>query len=208
MGSAKSKTKDPNGRYISVYTDLLNSPAYRVLGFAAKALFIDLREQYKGVNNGNLSATLTDLKHKGWSASATLANALYELRAMGFIAVTRQGGLSMGTRVCTLYRFTDLDVYDMSKMGVQPMKATHDYRQFKTVRDAEIALKDGVARLKEEGKKKQSTKKKSPVQKLNRISSKTEPITPFISSETEQGEGLSLQKLNRGIQLEKVTEAA
>ncbi len=193
---ASKKPQDPAGRHIRVYCSLLGSPAYRVLSFAAKALFTDLRSQVTGLNNGNLSATLADMKHRGWVSTATLSKALYELRSMGFIAVTRVGGLSMGTRVCNLYRFTDLEVFDFPKLGIQAVKATHDYKVFDSVRAAELALRDGVAALMAEGKKRQ-LKKNAPVQNLNRIDSENEPIEPFISSENEQGDSASVQKMNR-----------
>ncbi|UXC37104.1 hypothetical protein [Cupriavidus gilardii] len=168
------KPKDPNGPHARVYHSLLNSPAWRVLGPSAAKLFIDLRATLTSTNNGNLNATLSELKHRGWTSPTTLAKALYELRAMGFIAVTREGGLKMGTRVCTLYRFTDLEVYEQPKIGVQACKATHDYLRFQSVREAERELVDGLERLRVEGKKKQQTRKKVPVQKLYR--SNTESV--------------------------------
>lgn len=156
---AKPKFQDPNGRHIRVYCSLLSTPAYRVLGFAAKALFVDLRTMVSGTNNGNLSAALSDMKHKGWTSSSTLSRALYELRALGFIAVTRSGGLKLGTRVCNLYRFTDLEVYDQPKVGVQGVKPTSDYLRYDTLQAAERALAEGLAELQNDGKKKQVTKK-------------------------------------------------
>jgi hypothetical protein len=192
-----AKPRDPNGRHTRIYVTLLNSPAWRVLGPSAAKLFMDLRASVTGTNNGNLSAALSDMKHRGWIASATLSKALYELRALGFLAVTREGGLKMGTRVCTLYRFTDLEVYEQLKVGVQSCKATHDYLRFGSVRDAEQARSDGIAHLQATGKKKVQPRKKSPIQKLNPISSETEPMERFISSETEQGASASVQKLNR-----------
>ncbi len=190
---AKPKYKDPNGRHIRVYCSLLNAPAFRVLGSAAKALFLDLRSQVNGTNNGDLSATLTELKHRGWRHPATLSNALYELRVMGFIAVTRMGGLKLGSRVCTLYRFTDLEVFEQPKTSVQQMRATHDYLAFKSVAEAERALTKGVKELKAEGRKKQAPTGKAPVQNLNRASSKNEVIDSFIDSKIEHEGTPSLQ---------------
>lgn len=175
-----AKWTDPNGRHVRVYVELLNTPAWRVLGFSAKALFLDLRAGVLATNNGTISATLAEMKHKGWTASATLAKALYELRALGFIAVTVEGGLRQGGRVQSLYRFTDLDVYEHPKSGVQAIKATHDYRRFESAREAERVLVEGLEKLQAEGRKKQQTKKKSPVQKLNPSSSKSEPASPIF----------------------------
>jgi hypothetical protein len=179
---AKPKYQDPQGKHIRVYCSLLTTPAYRVLSFPAKALFTDMRSLVTGTNNGNLSAALSDMKHKGWSAPSTLSKALYELRTMGFIAVTRAGGLKLGTRVCMLYRFTDLEVFDQSKVGVLAVKATHDYQSFKTLAAAEHALREGVAQLRHEGKEKQTTRKKLPVHNTYRISTKNVPIEQFIST--------------------------
>ncbi len=104
---------------------------------------------------------------------------------MGFLAITRYGGLRQGTRVPHLYRFTDLDVYEMSKVSVQAIKATHDYQRFDTLHAAEHALREGVKALKEEGRQKQITKKKVPTQnmhhfeQISRSSARTTIFTPL-----------------------------
>ncbi|AIP62272.1 hypothetical protein [Burkholderia thailandensis] len=172
---AKKAWSDPLGPHVRIYHSLLNTPAWRVLGPSAVKLYIDMRMTLNGSNNGSIGASLSLMKHKGWKASATLAKALYELRALGFIAVTIEGGLRQGTRVPSLYRFTDVEVYEQPKTGVQAVKATHDYRRFESVRDAERELVAGLEKLQEAGRKKQQTKKKSPVQKLNPSSSESEP---------------------------------
>lgn len=184
--SPMRKQSDPNGRHMRVYATVHNSPAWRVLGYPAKALYVDLRASLTGTNNGDLSAALSDLKHRGWASSKTLARALYELRSLGFIAVTREGGLKQGTRVPTLYRFTDLAVFEHPKVGVQACKPTHDYLGFKTVTAAEQSLREGVERLRAEGRKKQLPKK-FPVPEVNRIASEREPIASLIASESKQG---------------------
>ncbi|KAB0595507.1 hypothetical protein K8O84_03060 [Cupriavidus pauculus] len=149
-----------------------------------------MRASVNGTNNGNISATFSDMKHSGWRSSATLAKALYELRALGFIAVTREGGLRMGTRVCTLYRFTDLETLEQPKVGVSYCKATHDYRRLATVRDAERALIEGTKKLRAEGAKKQAPKK-SPVHKTMGSGSIIEPDANFIAFENEQASAVS-----------------
>lgn len=167
------KNNGQSGRFISLYHDLLNSPAYRVLSSKGKTLLIDLRVSYYGCNNGNISAAFSDLKHRGWKSPATLSKSLYELRSLGFIAVTRAGGLKQGTRVCSLYRFTDLPVLDIPKHGIQAVKATHDYKAYKTLSEAVQAVTDGCNKLKAEGIQKQSKKnrlyrkKHPPLQKMH-----------------------------------------
>lgn len=190
--------RDPNGRHIRVYSSLLNSPAYRVIGFAAKALFFDLRDKLTGTNNGAIVATLAEMRHKGWNSTATLAKALYELRAMGFIAVTAEGGLKQGRRVPSLYRFTDLPVFDLPREGVQAIPATFDFMRYTAVREAERGLTELFGALREQGRKKQSPKKNLPVQNMNPSGSLFEPEGDFSSSESEQGGLLRVQKMNRG----------
>ncbi|MFM0243296.1 hypothetical protein [Paraburkholderia phytofirmans] len=191
------KVSDPNGRHIRVYVSLLNTPAWRVLGFSAKALFMDLRAMVTATNNGNIGAPLSEMKHRGWTSPATLAKALYELRAMGFIAVTIEGGLKQGRRVPSLYRFTDLEVFEQPKVSVQATKATHDYRRFETVRDAEKALVEGFASLQEAGKKKQLPKKKLPVQKLYPSSTENVLERRFSDTDSVQGASFPVQNLYR-----------
>ncbi|MCO1370235.1 hypothetical protein L0Z42_06560 [Burkholderia multivorans] len=124
-------------------------------------VLLDLRATLNSSNNGNISAAFSDRKHRGWNSSATLAKALSELRALGFIAVTRQGGLKMGTRVCSLYRFTDLPVYDQPKVDVLATPATYDFLRFKSKEEAQRARDEGMKKLRAEGAKKQMPKKKS-----------------------------------------------
>jgi len=146
------KPADPNGRHIRVYCSLLDSAAWRVLGWSARALFIDLRAKVNGTNNGNISAALSDMKHRGWKSPTTLAGALYELQSLGLLVQTRGGGVERGSKVCALYAFTDLDVFDFPKLNVKAMKAQHSYRAFATNAEAMNAKREGVARLRAEAK--------------------------------------------------------
>ena len=65
-------------------------------------MLLDLGVQYKGVNNGDLSATWKQLNPRGWRSKATITAALKELEYYGFIVKTRQGG----RRQCSLYALT------------------------------------------------------------------------------------------------------
>lgn len=141
MGRSNKKPVDPRGGHVRIYWDLLDSMAWRSLGYASQSLFLLMRRKLLGTNNGNISATLGDLKHYGWTSSSTLARALKELQTLGFIAVTRQGGIAFGQKVCTLYRFTDVDVYEHPKLGIEPITATYDWKRFSTLAEASNALK-------------------------------------------------------------------
>lgn len=140
MAHNKKKPADPRGGHVRIYWDLIDSVAWRSLGYASQSLFLLMRRKLMGTNNGNISATLGELKHYGWKSSATLNKALKELQALGFIAVTRQGGIAFGQKVCTLYRFTDVDVYEHPKLGIRSISATNDWKRFSTLADTGTAL--------------------------------------------------------------------
>lgn len=192
--------RDSQGRHIRVYSSLLNSFAYRVAGYASKALYFDLREKEHGSNNGNIEATLSTLRHKGWVSPATLAKALYELRALGFIAVTRAGGVEHGSRVCTLYRFTDLAVFEHPKLGIPASPPTHDYARLTTLQEAEAALRNGVQDLHAkaiERKQKAADRKKTTLQNLKRTDTETVALGPFTATESVAEDSLPLQNLKQ-----------
>ena len=176
--------RDPNGRHIRVYVDLLESNAYRALGYSAQALFIRLRAAVNGTNNGNISATLSTLKHYGWTSSATLTSALLDLQTLGFIEQTRGGGVKHGSKVCSLYRFTDLDCFEFPKLCIQAKKADHLYRNFETVAHARKALKE-------------ARDKKRTLQKLKHTASEIEAMNQVTASEIEVEASPLVQKLKQ-----------
>ena len=137
MAGRAKPPRDPSGKHVRLYNTMLDSPAYRALGWSSRALLVDLRASLTATNNGNISATLTTLKHRGWKSPATLANALFELQALGFIAKTRGGGVEYGSKVCSLYRFTDRECFEFPKLGILHHKETHDYARFSSLAEAE-----------------------------------------------------------------------
>ena len=74
--------------HIRVNLSLLDSPAFIALDWTARALFLDLRHRMRGTNNGNISAALSELRHRGWNSSATLVKALRQLEAVGLLRKT------------------------------------------------------------------------------------------------------------------------
>lgn len=62
----------------------------------ALKLLIDLAGQYSGFNNGDLCATFSIMKHRGWSSRDTLFSRLDELVKAGWIIKTKSGGLGIG----------------------------------------------------------------------------------------------------------------
>jgi hypothetical protein len=128
--------------HVRVRLDVLNSPAWRVLSFTARALYMDMRASLRSTNNGDINAALGTLTHKGWSSRTTILKAVGELIALGFIAKTRQGVGGPTTGSCSLYRFTDMPVFDQSKVSVEACKATFDFLVFRSLEEAQQALRE------------------------------------------------------------------
>ena len=59
-------------------------------------LLIDLGYQYNGYNNGDLCASLSVMRKRGWNSNQQLAKALKELLERNLIVQTKQGGLNLG----------------------------------------------------------------------------------------------------------------
>lgn len=139
MGRDK-RPADPRGGHVRIYWEIIDSMAWRALAYSSQSLYVALRRKLKGTNNGNISAALGDMKHYGWRSPTTLANGLRELQAVGLIEATRQGGIARGEKFCSLYRFTDEPVFEHPKLGIAACKATNEWRQYTTLKDAENAI--------------------------------------------------------------------
>ena len=165
---------DPRGGHIRLYWDIVDSNAWRALSHADIRIYLALRRKLKGSNNGNINATLNELKHAGMSSSSTLSIALQRLEILGFIEKTRQGGIAHGGKLCSLFRFTDSETFEFPKLGVKAMKATNEWKNFKSLADAKSAVKNF------------SRKNKSKIRFSNRI-------TSTIGSEDQKSESTDEQ---------------
>lgn len=180
---------DPMGGHVRVYWGIIDSPAWQALSWAAQGIYIAMRRQLKASNNGDISATLSLLRHHRVKSSSTLAAALRALETVGLIAKTRQGHIAAGAKVCNLYRFTDQAVYDMPKIGVAKMPATNDWKVWPNIRAADAAIRqaDGLV-------KRVTTGDTSKLRNTNRLSSKSEAPAEILDSKSEQGRAASVRK--------------
>jgi len=88
------QTRRNKDRFLMLTEPMLDSPALRVLSLGAlRVLFrISLEHlRHNRQNNGNLLVTYEDFVAYGLHRHA-VAPAIRELRKLGFIAITRQGG--------------------------------------------------------------------------------------------------------------------
>jgi hypothetical protein len=91
-----------------------------------------------GCENGNLPVTYRDFEN--WRVRPdTIASAIREVVALGFVEVTRRGyGGAAEVGAPSLYRLTYLTACDAGKHA---LTGTHDYRRIKTVAEAEAIAK-------------------------------------------------------------------
>jgi hypothetical protein len=99
---AKHKGRKVQGSFTLIPHVVQDSSNWRACGGSAIKLLCDLARQYRGSNNGDLCASMSILKAKGWTSPETVHYALQELRYYGLIVQTRQGGL----HAASLYALT------------------------------------------------------------------------------------------------------
>lgn len=93
--------------FIQISSLILNSDAYKDLGFSARSMLIEILNFYNGLNNGSIWISKEVLKQRGFSKN-TATRALKELISHGFIYMTRRGGNLNGG--CSWYAITWLKI--------------------------------------------------------------------------------------------------
>ena len=88
----KHKGRSESGTFTAIPHHVQDSDNWRQASGTAIKLLCDIARQYNGRNNGDLCASLSVLKRKGWTSPETITFALRELKHFGFITLTRQGG--------------------------------------------------------------------------------------------------------------------
>lgn len=115
----KHKGRSDGGTYFAIPHAVMRSPNWRALPPRAVKLVCDLGGQYRGSNNGDLTAAWRIMRPLGWNSRATLADAIADALRFGMIEKTRQGGL----HVCSLYALTWLPIHECG--GKLDVSATH-----------------------------------------------------------------------------------
>lgn len=121
--------------FLNLPKDVLGSEAYLSLGGWEVKLLVDVGSQYNGKNNGDLTATWSVLKERGWKSPGTLNKALKALVRTGLIEETRPGGRHR----CTLYAITWQSIDECKgKLDVKPTKAPSN--RFQEFRNKEVQI--------------------------------------------------------------------
>ena len=83
------KGRNPTSRFARLDHRLLNSPAYRALSTAARALLVELTMVDNGENNGSLYLSIRDAAGRlGMADLSAVRSAFDELQVLGFIEMT------------------------------------------------------------------------------------------------------------------------
>ncbi len=75
--------------HIQLMKFVLASEEFGQLSGNAVKLLLELHRHYNGFNNGDLCATWTQLKARGWKSPGTLSRSIHELIEAGFIVLSR-----------------------------------------------------------------------------------------------------------------------
>ena len=139
--SSTKKASDPRGGHVRLYWSIQDGPAWRALTHTEQALYVAMRRQLKGSNNGDVGATLATMRHFGFTSPTTLAKSLRALQTVGLIAKTRDvGGLTHRGALCCLYRFTDEACHAIPAKGVSASKASHEYLKWQSIAHASAEI--------------------------------------------------------------------
>lgn len=103
--NAKGRSDAPGG-FAGIPRVVMEHPDYIGLSYPAKALLFELAYQYRGSNNGDLTAGFAVLKKRGWKRDQTVQNKIAELIDAELIVRTRVSRFSNPGARCALYALT------------------------------------------------------------------------------------------------------
>ena len=125
--------------HVRIRIDIIESAAWNSLSFSAQAFYTAMRAMLRQGNNGDIACTPATMSGaRRWSRT-TIYQALAELESAGLIAKTRQGGIGVASKTCSLFRFTDVPCPGHPAKGVPACKATMDWRLIKTADGSDAA---------------------------------------------------------------------
>ena len=108
---AKKGVIESKERFVKLSYPLIESEAWRWLRPISKAVYIELRRRYNGLNNGKISLSLSEAAHILKASKSTISKALNQLETHGFIKLIKKGYFTR--RMASEYALTDeqLDGY-------------------------------------------------------------------------------------------------
>lgn len=138
------KRRTINGRFAWQLIEMLESPAYRTLSLSALRVLARIQIEFArhgGKDNGKLPVTHEDFRQYGVRRH-TIASAQRELEALGIIEITERGRAGNA-------EFRRPNLFRMTHRETENAEPTNEWRQFKTVEEAEAtAMKARAAKTK------------------------------------------------------------
>ena len=107
LSHGKNKGRRDGPSFSQLIHEYFQSPQYAALSPWAVKLLIDLYCQYRGTNNGDLTAAWTIVKQRGWNSKSQLRKALLELESRRWILRTRQGSINKASLYAVTFRGID-----------------------------------------------------------------------------------------------------
>ena len=102
----KIKGRAEKGTFTLIPHAVMDNRDYVKLSYKSVKLLLDLAYQYRGKNNGDLTAAFSILRQRGWKREATIGAAIKELIAANLIIRTREGYFQNPKSRCALYALT------------------------------------------------------------------------------------------------------
>ncbi|UVE19165.1 hypothetical protein NVV93_07260 [Pseudomonas sp. LS44] len=102
----KANGRKESGSFAALPHIVMDHDDYKSLSGSAMKVLMCVLRQYKGGNNGDLSASFTQAKPWGIGSKSTLTKALNELQERDLITCTRQGRFIKPGGCCALYAVT------------------------------------------------------------------------------------------------------
>ena len=131
---AKKGVIESKERFIKLTYPLIESEAWRWLRPISKAVYIELRRRYNGLNNGKISLSLSEAAHILKASKSSISTALKQLETHGFIKLIKKGYFT--GRMASEFALTDeqLDGYPPTRewRQWQPRKP-HRRRQMRVL---------------------------------------------------------------------------
>jgi hypothetical protein len=163
----RKKIGGQSGQRAWLAREALESPAYRALSLSGHRILarIQLEQLYHaGKENGRLPVTFQDFEHYGVHRHA-IAPAIREVAALGFIRMTQQGRAGNA-------EFRSPNKFALTHLPTEGgrVAATDDWRQIKTIDDAEA--------IAEAARKASARCKKVPCKNRKPVSEKGGGFTP------------------------------
>jgi hypothetical protein len=99
-------------RFVKLMHWMLDTPAWRALTPAARALYVELARRYNSFNNGGISMSVREAAFLVHIAKDTASKAFYELEKKGFIKRNVCGSFNWKLKHATTWILTEFDLGD------------------------------------------------------------------------------------------------